>query len=122
MQFENIHEIHIFCFLIKKRHFLIKKKTKSVYISHIFSNGNFFEHGVYIYVCVCVYIYIYVFENRYIYIIYVCLSWRVLFTYGAKQLLTDKKRSNYNITSLNCFEKAWNLLVLTHQVHGTLTN
>ena len=120
MEFENIHEIHIFCFLIKKRHFLIRKKQK-VYIFHIFFQiATFLNTGVYIYVCVC--IYIYVFENRYIYIIYMCLSWRVLFTCGAKQLLTDKKRSNYNITSLNCFEKAWNLLVLTHQVHGTLTN
>ena len=110
-----------------KRDTLIKKKTKSVYISHIFSNCNFFEHGcIHICVCVCIYIYIYiyiyVFENRYIYIIYVCLSWRVLFTCGAKQLLIGKKRSNYNIASLNCFEKAWNLLVLTHQVHGPLTN
>ena len=92
-----------------------------MYIFHIFFQiATFLNTGVYIYVYI--YIYMYVFENRYMYIIYVCLSWRVLFTCGAKQLLIDKKRSNYNIASLNCFEKAWNLLVLTHQVHGTLTN
>ena len=37
MQFENIHEIHIFCFLIKKRHFLIKKKNKKcIYFTYFF--------------------------------------------------------------------------------------
>ena len=73
MQFENIHEIHIFCFLIKKRHFLIRKKQK-VYIFHIFSNGNFFEHGcIHICVCVCIYIYIYMFLKTGIYILYMCV-------------------------------------------------
>ena len=74
MQFENIHEIHIFCFLIKKRHFLIKKKTKSVYISHIFSNCNFFEHGC-IHICIYIYIYIYIcmFLKTGICILYMCV-------------------------------------------------
>ena len=94
-----------------------------MYIFHIFFQiATFLNTGGYIYVYIYIYIYMCVFENRYMYIIYVCLSWRVLFTCGAKQLLIDKKRSNYNIASLNCFEKAWNLLVLTHQVHGTPTN
>ena len=35
MQFENIHEIHIFCFLIKKRHFLIRK-NKCIYFTYFF--------------------------------------------------------------------------------------
>lgn len=60
MQFENIHEIHIFCFLIKKRHFLIRKKQK-VYIFHIFFQiATFLNTGVYIYMCVCVYMYMYI--------------------------------------------------------------
>ena len=36
MQFENIHEIHIFCFLIKKRHFLIRKNKKCIYFTYFF--------------------------------------------------------------------------------------
>ena len=71
MQFENMHEIHIFCFLIKKRHFLIRKKQK-VYIFHIFFQiATFLNTGVYIYVCVCVYIYM--FLKTGIYILYICV-------------------------------------------------
>ena len=72
MQFENIHEIHIFCFLIKKRHFLIRKKQK-VYIFHIFFQMATFLNTVYTYMCVCVYIYIYMFLKTGIYILYMCV-------------------------------------------------
>ena len=71
MQFENIHEIHIFCFLIKKRHFLIKKKQK-VYIFHIFFQiATFFNTGVYIYVYI--YIYVCVCFWKQVYVYYICV-------------------------------------------------